>query len=98
MKPLVKVFINYSFQSFTIFSFVKTKKEFGEYGPWITKVAFPNVLYYKLNFNSSKAIAIKNYKNSLFRKILDQYKQSNNQEKAQIRQCIQYTFHKALEY
>lgn len=46
MKPFVKVFINDSFQSFTIFPFVKTRKEFGEYGPWIIEVAVLQELYF----------------------------------------------------
>lgn len=33
MKPFVKIFINESFQSFTIFPIVKIRKEFEEYGP-----------------------------------------------------------------
>ena len=39
MKPFVKIITNNSFQSFTIFPVVKVKKQFGEYGPWIIKVA-----------------------------------------------------------
>jgi len=46
MKPFVKVFINESFQSFTIFPFVKIRKEFGQYGPWIIEVAILQELYF----------------------------------------------------
>jgi hypothetical protein len=46
MKPFVKVFTNESFESFTIFPFVKTRKEFGEYGPWIIEVAILQELYF----------------------------------------------------
>ena len=46
MKPFVKVFTNESFQSFTIFPSVKTRKEFGEYGPWIIEVAILQELYF----------------------------------------------------
>ena len=46
MKPLVKVFTNESFESFVIFPFVKTRKEFGEYGPWIIEVAILQELYF----------------------------------------------------
>jgi hypothetical protein len=46
MKSFVKVFINDSFQSFTIFPFVKTRKEFGEYRPCIIEVAVLEELYF----------------------------------------------------
>jgi len=39
MNPFVKIFTNESFQSFTIFPSVKTRKEFGENEPWIIEVA-----------------------------------------------------------
>ena len=46
MKPFVKVFTNESFESFTIFPFVKTRKEYGQYGPWIIEVAILQELYF----------------------------------------------------
>lgn len=46
MKPFVKVFTNENFESFTIFPFVKTRKEYGEYGPWIIEVAILQELYF----------------------------------------------------
>ena len=46
MKPFVKVFTNESFQSFIVFPSVKTRKEFGEYGPWIIEVAILQELYF----------------------------------------------------
>ena len=46
MKPFVKIFTNESFESFTIFPSVKTRKEFGEYGPWIIEVAILQELYF----------------------------------------------------
>lgn len=46
MKPFVKVLTSESFESFTIFPFVKTKKEFGKYGPWIIEVAILQDLYF----------------------------------------------------
>jgi len=119
MKPFVKVFINDSFQSFTIFPFVKTRKEFGEYGPWIIEVALLQELYfysyrfffptyfitYQLDFELQiKLQFIQSYSTKKLKKafyleqILDQYKQANNQKKAQIKQHIQHTFHKALEH
>jgi hypothetical protein len=36
MKPFVKIFPN---ESFRIVPIVKTKKEFGEYRPWILELA-----------------------------------------------------------
>ena len=47
MKPFIKIFTNDSFQSFIIFPAVKTRKEFGEYGPWIIEVAILQELYWK---------------------------------------------------
>lgn len=119
MKPFVKVFINDSFQSFIIFPFVKTRKEFGEYGPWIIEVAVLQELYfysyrfffptyfitYQLDFELQiKLQFIQSYSTKKIKKafyleqILDQYKLANNQKKAQIKEHIQYTFHKALEH
>lgn len=46
MNPFVKIFTNHSFQSFIIFPSVKTRKEFGEYGPWIIEVAILQELYF----------------------------------------------------
>lgn len=46
MKPFVKVLTSESFESFTIFPFVKTRKEFGKYGPWIIEVAILQDLYF----------------------------------------------------
>ena len=67
MKPFVKVFTNQSFESFTIFPFVKTRKEFGEYGPWIIEVAILQELYfYSYRFFSQRTLlhinTILNYK------------------------------------
>lgn len=62
MKPFVKVFINDSFQSLTIFRFVKTKKEFGEYGPWIIEVAVLQKLYfYSYRFFSQRILLHTNW-------------------------------------
>lgn len=46
MKPFVKIYTSESFQSFTIFPAVKIRKEFGEYGPWIAKVAILKELHF----------------------------------------------------
>lgn len=46
MNPFVKIFTNHSFQSFIIFPFVKTRKEFVEYGPWIIEVTILQELYF----------------------------------------------------
>lgn len=46
MNPFVKIFTNESFQSFSIFPSVKTRKEFGEYGPWIIEVAILQELHF----------------------------------------------------
>ena len=43
MKPFVKVFTNDSFESFTTFPVVKTRKEFGS---WIIEVAILQELYF----------------------------------------------------
>ncbi|WP_297691731.1 hypothetical protein [uncultured Eudoraea sp.] len=45
MNPLVKLFTNNSFQSFTIIPYVKTRKEFDEYGPWVIEVAILQEFY-----------------------------------------------------
>jgi hypothetical protein len=45
MKPFVKIYTNESFQSFTVFPAVKIRKEFGEYGPWIVKIAILKELH-----------------------------------------------------
>ena len=42
MKPFIKIFTDQSFQSFTIFPIVQTKKEFGS---WIVEVAILEELY-----------------------------------------------------
>ena len=98
---------------------VKTRKEFGKYGPWIIEVAILQELYFysyrfffptyfiqyqldielqiKLQFIQS--YSTKNLKKAFYlEQILDQYKQANNQKKAQIKKHIQYTFHQALEH
>jgi hypothetical protein len=46
MKPFVKIFTNDSFQSFTIFPVVKTRKKFEEYGPWIAEIAILQELHF----------------------------------------------------
>lgn len=43
MKPFVKTFTNESFQSFTIFPVVKTRKE---YVPWIAEIAILQELHF----------------------------------------------------
>jgi hypothetical protein len=119
MNPFVKIFTNNSFQSFIIFPFVKTRKKFGEYGPWIIEVAILQELYfysyrfffptyfitYQLDFELQiKLQFIQSYSTQNLKKafsldqILDQYKQANNQKKAQIKLHIHYTFDQALKY
>jgi hypothetical protein len=119
MNPFVKIFTNNSFQSFIIFPFVKTRKKFGDYGPWIIEVAILQELYfysyrfffptyfitYQLDFELQiKLQFIQSYSTQNLKKafsldqILDQYKQANNQKKAQIKLHIHYTFDQALEY
>ena len=39
MKPFLNMIINNEFQSFVIFPVIKAKKEFGDYGFWIVKIA-----------------------------------------------------------
>ena len=46
MKPFFKIFTNKSFQSSIIFPGVKTRKEFGEYGPQIAEVSILQELYF----------------------------------------------------
>jgi hypothetical protein len=46
MKPFLKIVTNNSFQSFVIFPIIKTKKEFGDYGPWIIEIAILQELYF----------------------------------------------------
>ena len=118
MKPFVKIFTNESFQSCTIFPIVKTRKEFGEYGPWIVEVAILQDLYfysyrfffpmyfltYKKDFELQiKLQFIQSYSSESLKKtfysnqILDKYKRSNNQKKAQIKLLIQHSFQQALK-
>ena len=51
MKSFVKIYINESFQSFMVFSAVRIRKEFGEYGPWVVKIAILKELqFYSYRF------------------------------------------------
>ena len=46
MKPFVKILTNENSQSSAIFPILKARKEFGEYGSWIIKVAILQELYF----------------------------------------------------
>ena len=119
MKPFVKIFTNDSFQSFTVFPVVKTRKEFGEYGPWIIEIAILQELHlysyrfflptYFLTYQKDFEMQIKlqfiqSYSTETLEKtfyskqILDKYKKTNNQKKAQLKQLIQDSFQQALKH
>lgn len=113
IKPFVKVFTNQSFDSFTIFPFGKTRKEFGEYGPWIIEVAILQELYfysYRFFFLAYfitsthdfelqiKLQFIQSYSTKNLKKIFYLEQILDQYKKAKIKKSIQHTFHQALEH
>lgn len=119
MKPFLKIVTNNSFQSFVIFPIIKTKKEFGDYGPWIVEIAILQELYlysyrfflpnYYLTYQYDFELQVKLHfiqtyssqsltKTFYVNKILDQYKNTNNQKKAQVKHLIKSSFQQALAH